>query len=80
MTFPAVTLCAADYKSSNDKLLDLSDIMIDCYFGTNENESKCSSNDFENFQIINPHYGDYYSCFKFNGGKNATRHNISLLR
>lgn len=54
--------------------------MIDCYFGTNEYETKCSSKDFENFHMNDLRQGHYYNCYNFNGGKNATEHEIPLLR
>lgn len=83
MTFPAVTICLRENRygdlsliKTSSRDLNLSDVMYGCYFESKA--AKCSSDDFEKIQIPNARYGDYYDCFKFNGGKNARGHETPI--
>ena len=66
LVFPALTVCI--YHAVNRSIsLNWSHLLADCYYEHVGN--KCFANDFENLKVTNARRGDFYNCYKFNGGK-----------
>jgi hypothetical protein len=70
--FPAVTLC----HPLNFLNLELKNMLVICKFALKE----CNANDFETIQIFDPIKQKTLKCFRFNGGRNITGHNVELKK
>lgn len=73
IVFPAVTFCAQEWYTSASVGLEgkLSLCIYDNY--------NCSLNDFEEFKIYDIYTQSNTSCYKLNGGRNATSHETKLF-
>ena len=80
MPFPTVTICMQERKQVNNSIvispLNLSNVLDECYFESAIN--KCSIQDFENFQVYHSNQNIDLSCYQFNGGRNASNHQIKI--
>ena len=55
---------------------DLSDVFQGCYF--NHFKNPCTLNDFEHFYKKNVASDLDYNCYKFNGGRNISNHELEI--
>ena len=89
LPFPAITLCLVDYNYSLDlskkphfseafATRDLKDFLLECDF----EDQKCSIDDFEHFTMYFQYEAiqSHLNCYKFNGGKNASKHQAEILQ
>ena len=74
--FPAVTLCLFDYTRDTDISRDLSEVFQGCYF--NHFNNPCTLNEFEHFYKKNVASDLDYNCYKFNGGRNISNHELEI--
>lgn len=73
MIFPAVTFCAQDWVTAAS--VGLEGVLGECLY----DNYNCSLNDFEEFKVYDPFTQLNTSCYKFNGGRNATNHETKLF-
>ena len=73
--FPAITICAQDLVDRKTIIPKTIADLIECQFES----SNCSLNDFEHIKIYQGQFDTDINCYKFNGGRNKTNHQIPLL-
>lgn len=80
LAFPAVTLCLQTHTfTKSDGMIpqDLSTVFGECLY---EKTITCSMNDFEYLPIYNSFFDITMNCYKFNGGRNASGHQVPILQ
>ena len=74
ITFPAITFLLQDH---NDIPRNLTDVFAGCYFEIEQNQ--CTLDDFDHF-IAHDFENDLnFTCYKFNGGRNSSRHETKIF-
>jgi len=89
LTFPAITLCLVVYNYTVNLNQQpyfteqfgtrlLSEILLTCNF----EDKECSIGDFEHFTVYFQYEAieSHLNCYKFNGGKNASKHHTEILK
>ncbi len=69
LIFPGFTICLYD-SIDRTIVVDFVNVLKNCYYENVGN--KCFANDFESLKVTNARRGDFYNCYKFNGGKNTS--------
>ena len=65
LLFPAISVCLYDVRNRSI-VRNLKDFLCGCSFESSVNT--CTADDFENIRSTDARKGDFYNCFKFNGG------------
>ncbi len=80
MDFPAVTICLQERRVLRNVThflpRSLDDALEKCLF----DKHKCSQNDFHNFQVYQQHRNGHFNCYQFNGGRNASNHEVATKK
>ena len=77
LIFPAITLCLLNNSAGLISTPNLSDIFLGSYFDSRDNTFSVA--DFEYFPMYDPKWDSNLNCYKFNAGRNSTRHETEII-